>query len=83
MSPEEARQRGRLGALAKHARHNPDEDAAKARAAFDQRFLDEVDPDRLLPDEERVRRAKYARRLFYARLSAAGVAARRRKAAAS
>lgn len=46
------------------------------RAGLDRRFLDEVDPDRTLPEAERTRRAEAARKAFYTRLAAASVAAR-------
>ncbi|MEO3757072.1 hypothetical protein ABGB19_02115 [Mycobacterium sp. B14F4] len=53
---------------------------AKARAAFNQRFYDEVDPDRTLPAAEREKRATNARKSFYAALSRKAVAARRNRA---
>jgi hypothetical protein len=42
---------------------------APARAAFNSRFEREVDPDGLLPPEERARRADSARSAYYARLA--------------
>jgi hypothetical protein len=52
-----------------------------ARDAAERRFEDQVDPDRVLPPAERARRAKNARNAFYARLSLAGVKARKANAA--
>lgn len=54
-------QRGRLGAHRQHALHDPRETTRAAHAAFLDRFLREVDPDLLLPEEERQRRARHAR----------------------
>jgi len=39
-----------------------------ARQAFRDRFLDQVDPDRILPEKERAKRAEAARLLYYERL---------------
>lgn len=51
---------------------------APARAAFNSRFEREVDPDGVLPPEERVRRAESARSAFYARLAYRSARARRK-----
>ncbi len=61
----------------------PDRVAATspARAAFNARFDDEVDPDRTLPAHERARRATAARRAYFMRLSLRSAQARRRSAA--
>ncbi len=80
-----ARSRSRLGALAQHARHDPRETTAEARARFMARFAAEVDaadPD--LDPVERARRIEYAKRLYFARLAhrsalARAAAARARK----
>jgi hypothetical protein len=77
LTPQERTLRGRLGAYLLHARRDPRETTAAARAAFDRRFLDEVDPDRRLPEAERVRRAAAARKAHFTRLSY--LAARRRR----
>jgi hypothetical protein len=52
-----------------------------AREAFEQRFLDEVDPDRTLPENERLRRAGFARKAYYTRLAIKSAQARRKRAA--
>jgi hypothetical protein len=49
-----------------------------ARAAFNARFLAEVDPRNELPVDERGRRAEAARRAYFSRLAHRSVAARRR-----
>ena len=79
MDPSIASARARIGGLALAASHDPKAYTAPARAAFLNRFVDEVDRDRLLPEPERVRRAEAARKLFYARLSLKSVQAKRRK----
>jgi hypothetical protein len=82
MDTEERRLSGRIGALVNHSRHDSRETTAKARKTFLSRFEDEVDPDRVLPPEERLRRAEYARRAYFTRLSLLAVKARRQKRAA-
>jgi hypothetical protein len=55
---------------------------APARAAFHERFVDQVDPLRQLPPTERARRADAARRLYMTRLALASSVARGKKKAA-
>jgi predicted DNA-binding transcriptional regulator AlpA len=50
-----------------------------ARAKFDQRFIDEVDPDRVLPESERLRRAEHARKAYFTRLALLSAKARKRR----
>jgi len=54
---------------------------APARKAFDERFVDQVDPERKLPPSERARRAEAARRLHMTRLALASSVARSKKKA--
>lgn len=61
--------RGRIGAYRLHATHDPRETMQKARETFLARFEREVDPDGTLPEDERQRRAEYARRAYFARLA--------------
>lgn len=70
--------RGRLGAHVLHSTHDSRELTAPGRRAFLRRFEQEVDPDGLLPEAERRRRAAHARKAYFARLSLEGVKARRR-----
>jgi hypothetical protein len=58
-----------MGAYVVHARYDPRQTTAPARAAFLKRFLDEVDPDRVLPEPERLRRAAAARKGYFTRLA--------------
>ena len=46
--------------------------------AFEKRFLDQVDPDRALPEAERLRRAAAARKLYFADLAFRSARARRK-----
>lgn len=78
LTPSERVMRARMAAYTLHARRDPRETTRSARAVFNQRFLDEVDPDRRLPERERVRRADAARRAFFTRL--AYLSARKRRA---
>jgi len=50
---------------------------APARAGLLARFEREVDPDGVLPPEERARRAEHKRKAYYARLALASAKARR------
>ncbi|MHB1162477.1 MAG: hypothetical protein ACYC3V_19415 [Chloroflexota bacterium] len=82
LTPQEASLRGRLGALALHAHHNPVETTKKARETFLARFEREVDPEGVLPEAERKRRAEYARKAYSARLALKSARARRKGRAA-
>jgi hypothetical protein len=78
LSPSEASLRGKIGAYTQQSRHDPRETTAAARASFLAGFIDRVDPDRTLPESERLRRAEAARRAHMARLALASARARRR-----
>lgn len=73
---EQRQIRGRLGAYVMHARNDPKQTTAKARATFLERFEREVDPDGTLPPAERARRAEAARRAHMTRLALASSRAR-------
>ncbi len=81
LSPAQAALRGRIGAYTVHARYDSRVLTQEARAKFLARFLDEVDPERTLPEEERLRRAEHARKAHMARLALASAQARARRAA--
>ena len=70
---------GRIGAYALQSQYDPKETTRAARTAFLERFLDEVDPERTLPDGERDRRAAAARKAYFARLALKSAQARRRR----
>jgi hypothetical protein len=68
-----------MGAYALHARYDPRQTTAAARDAFLRRFLDEVDPGRILPESERLRRAAAARKAYFTRLAYLSSRRRRRR----
>jgi hypothetical protein len=76
IDPEEMARRGRIGAHVLHSRHDSSEIAARAREGLTKKYLDQVDPDRTLPEEERLRRAEHARRAHLARAARLSVLAR-------
>ena len=76
--PEEMARRGRIGAHVLHSRHDSREIAARAREGLAQKFLDEVDPERTLPEAERLRRAEHARRAHMLRIARLSAIARRK-----
>jgi hypothetical protein len=72
----------RLAAFELHAQYDSRELTAPARSAFLAKFEDEVDPDRTLPEAERIRRAEAKRRAYFTRLALKSAQARRRKSEA-
>lgn len=79
LTPQEASLRGRIGAYRLHATHDPRDTTARARATFLVKFEREVDPEGVLPQAERQRRAEYARKAHFTRLALKSARARRRK----
>lgn len=74
-------QRGRIGAHVSWAR--TEDRVARlqpARDGFEARFEREVDPDGVLPPEERAKRALNAKRAYMQRLAVSSAKARARKA---
>jgi len=69
--------RGKIGAAVLHSRYDASETTAKARQAFLDRFEREVDPDGVLPEAERCRRAGYARTAHFTRLALKSAESRR------
>jgi hypothetical protein len=67
----------RIAAHALHARGGTN--TGPARRAFLDRFEREVDPDGVLPAEERARRAGHAKQAYFTRLSLKSAQARRKK----
>ncbi|MDQ3574976.1 MAG: hypothetical protein M3404_08670 [Actinomycetota bacterium] len=81
LTPNERVLRARLAAHASWANtHDPTARTAPGRAAALARFEDEVDPDHVLPEEERRRRAQHAMRAHMTRLALRSARARRREA---
>jgi hypothetical protein len=75
----EAALRGRIGGYALAAKRDPKQYTQPARAAFLARFVEQVDPDRLLPEAERTRRAEAARHAYFARLAYLSASSRQRR----
>jgi hypothetical protein len=71
----------RMAAYVLHAGRDGRDVTAPARRAFLRRFEDEVDPERVLPEAERARRAEQARKAHMTRLALASARARRARAA--
>jgi hypothetical protein len=69
MTPEQRSQRARIAAYAQHAQHDTRATTAKARATFLASFENKVNPDRKLPEAERVRRAQAARKAHFTALA--------------
>lgn len=72
---------GRIGGLVTASRYDVRERTKAATAAFLSRFDHEVDPDLVLPPEERTRRATAAKRAHFQRLARKSANARSRKKA--
>ena len=79
MTPGERTLRARAAAYEMHAKHGSQKAAIKGQAALLAKFERQVDPDRLLPPEERQHRALNARRAHMARLALASARSRRTK----
>jgi hypothetical protein len=80
LTPEERTLRARKGAHSMHAKNDSKETSARGRAVFLARFLDEVDPDRVLPEAERLRRAEHALKAYMTGLALKSARARRKRA---
>lgn len=70
---------GRLGAYVLHSRYDSRELIRPAREAFWSKFERDVDPDGVLPLDERLRRADMARKAHFTRLAIASAKARRKR----
>jgi hypothetical protein len=77
LTPQERSLRSRMAAHTLHSRYDSRELTRPARDKFNQRFLDEVDPERVLPEAERQRRVEHARKAYFTRLALKSAIARR------
>jgi hypothetical protein len=59
----------RVGAYSLHAKYDSREITKAAREAFLQKWIDQVDPDRSLPEDDRLRRAESALKAHMAKLA--------------
>ena len=78
MTPAERSLRARLAAHCLHAQVDSRDHTEPARRAFMSRFENEVDPNRVLSEAERQRRAEQAKKAYFTRLALRSVQARRR-----
>ncbi len=78
MTSRERSLRARIAAFSLHAGGGTN--TAPARAKFLDRFLREVDPDGVLPETERQRRAELAKRAYFSKLALKAAQKRSRKA---
>jgi hypothetical protein len=69
LTPTQRSQRARIAALTRWSREDPAATAARGQAGLLAKFIDQVDPDRVLPEAERQRRAEAARRAHMAQLA--------------
>jgi hypothetical protein len=60
-----------------HSRHDSRETSKPGRDAANKRFEDDVDPDGVLPEAERKRRADQARKAYFTELAFKSARARR------
>jgi hypothetical protein len=67
LTPEQRSLRGRIAA--RWSREDGKTNAQRAQAGLLAKFVDQVDPDRVLPEDERLRRAETARRAHMQRLA--------------
>lgn len=86
MTVEQQALYARMGGLTTRMLHSPSEYTTQGlervngrNGEIGQHWLDQVDPEGALPHDERVARAKAARRLHYARIGKLSGEARRRK----
>jgi hypothetical protein len=69
---------GRLGAYVLHSRYDSRELTRAAQQAFWSKFERDVDPDGVLPLDERLRRADMARKAHFTRLALKSAQVRRK-----
>ena len=73
LSPSERTLRARIGAHSLHAQRDSRETTAPGRKAaadkLNARLLAEIDPDSILPLDERARRLEHARRAYFCSLA--------------
>jgi len=80
LRPTERSLQARIAAYKLHATHDSREITAPARRKFMERFVNEVDPDRVLPERERARRAECAKKAYFTSLSLESARERRKRA---
>lgn len=68
LTPAQRSERARIGGYALAASHDSRETSAAGRAAFMARFERQVDPEGILSETERQRRATAARKAYFGQL---------------
>jgi hypothetical protein len=81
LTPGQRRLRAGIAGATRSSRHDADA-GQQARAAFWHRFIREVDPDLILPEAERERRARAALRAHMLRMALRSSRARQARKAA-
>jgi hypothetical protein len=71
LTPEQRSLRAQIAANARWSREDGTHQGEILRRGFLKKFIDEVDPDRSLPENERIRRAENALKAHMLRLSLA------------
>lgn len=83
MASPHSSERVMIAQLAAHTRWSQTDDrraaTEPARRAFDDRFMRQVDPDGVLPPDERARRADSAKKAYFQRLALKSAQARRKQ----
>ncbi len=79
MTPEERSLRAKIAAHTLHAKYDPHDITEPARAGWRRKFLRAADPDGVLPEAERARRAEHLLRAHMYRMALASARARRRR----
>ena len=79
LTPEQRVLNSRIAAYSLHSKYDSRELTAPARDKFMARFENEVDPDRVLPQAERKRRAEHAKKAYFTRLAYKSAKARKRR----
>lgn len=77
VSATERSLQARAAAYRMHSLHDGRQVTANARRAFNDRFAHQVDPENVLSEAERSRRAESARKAYFSSLAARSVRARR------
>jgi hypothetical protein len=79
LTPKQRTMRARMAAHVRWAKSkNPHEDTRPGRDAFMERFRREADPESLLPEAERERRAKHLMKAHFTRMAFDSSKARRK-----
>ena len=82
LTPTQRTMRARIAANTRWSQESPTATAARGQAGLMAKFVDQVDPDRVLPEAERNRRAEAARRAHMQKLAFASSKARTGRAPA-